>query len=409
LSGYLSEGITLKKITINRTSWVFTTYFAEGLPYSLIAALPSIMFRDTGADLSTIGFLSLLNIPWVVKFLWAPFVDSHSSLKKWIYSTELAITSAMVMVTFSLFFDNRSPVLLFLALGSIFSATHDIAVDGFYMDALDAETQKKQIGFRVLAYRIALAAGSGVIVTIGTVFSWQCAYATASIFMLALYLFHRFFLPDPIRESRSATSPVIPFKDAFTVYLKKNNLVYVLVFIVFMRAGEYLLGLMKGPLLVDMGIKVHIGWMSAGVSIPASILGAMAGGFVISKYTMEKSGIPVIIFQNVTNLLYAWLAFRYIGAQSQEFSIISTCFVIGVESFSSGMGTALLMIVLIKLCDIKYQASHYAIGSGIMALSGTVFNSFGGIVAENIGYSWFFIVSFFIAMPTIFVFKKTIE
>lgn len=399
----------MRKITINRTSWVFTTYFAQGLPYSLIAILPSIMFRDTGADLSTIGFLSLLNIPWVIKFLWAPYVDSHSTLRKWIYSTELAIAVSTLMVMLSVFFDNRNPILLFLALGAIFSATHDIAVDGFYMDALEPETQKKQIGFRVLAYRIALAAGSGIIVTIGTVYTWTSAYATASFLMLSLYLFHRVFLPDPVREKKSATSPVVPFKDAFVIYLKKKNLIHVLIFIIFMRAGEYLLGLMKGPMLVDMGIKVHIGWLSAGVSIPASILGAMAGGFVISKYTMEKSGVPVIIFQNLTNLLYAWLAFRYVGAASQDLVLFSTAAVIGIESFSSGMGTALLMIVLIRLCDREFQASHYAIGSGIMALSGVVFNTFGGTVAQNIGYTWFYIISFAIAMPAAFVLKKTIE
>lgn len=399
----------MRKLSVNRAVWVFTTYFAEGLPYSLVAILPSIMFRDTGADLATIGFLSLLNIPWVIKFLWAPYVDSHSTLRKWICSTELAITAAMAMVTLSVLADNRSPVLLFLALGALFSATHDIAVDGFYMDALDAESQKKQIGFRVLAYRLALAAGSGIIVTIGTVYSWRCAYATATFFMLAIYIFHRFALPHPVREKKEAGSPVIPFRDAFVAYLKKRNLVHVLIFVIFMRAGEYLLGLMKGPMLVDMGIKVHIGWLSAGVSIPASILGAMAGGFVISKYTIERSGVPVIIFQNLTNLLYAWLAFNYAAGGPAHIVLPATAAVIGVESFSSGMGTALLMIVLMKLCDKEFKSSHYAIGSGLMALSGAIFNTFGGVVAQNIGYTWFYVISFAIAMPAAFVFRKTID
>ena len=77
-----------------------------------------------------------------------------------------------------------------------------------------------------------------------------------------------------------------------------------------------------------------------------------------------------------------------------------------IESFSSGMGTALLMIVLIRLCDKEFKAAHYAIGSGFMALSGTVLNSVGGVVAEHTGYGWFFVVSFIVAFPAIPAFYK---
>ncbi|HSW59817.1 MAG TPA: MFS transporter, partial [bacterium] len=177
----------IKKDVVFRKSWVFTTYFAQGLPYSLIAVIPSIMFRDLGANLSTIGFLSLLNIPWVIKFLWAPFVDSNSTLKKWIYSTELGITAVISLIALSLFSDGLVPVVLFLFLGAVISATHDIAVDGFYMVSMDEPSQKKEIGFRVLAYRLALAFGSGFIISIGTVFSWRCAFGTAAFFMLVIY------------------------------------------------------------------------------------------------------------------------------------------------------------------------------------------------------------------------------
>jgi len=391
--------------------WVFSTYFAEGLPYSLIAAIPAIMFRDMRVDLSIIGFMSLLSIPWVIKFLWAPFIDSYFSLRKWLIYTELALTFVFALLALSLFQSSLAPMIFLLGIGALFSATHDISIDGFYMDALDESSQKSAIGFRVLSYRIALAFGSGIIVSLGTMFSWRCAYAAAAFMMLFLFIIHRFFLPEsPVRVEKQKGFDSL--KKAFHSYFKKEGIAIILIFIVFLRAGEYMLGLMRGPFMVDLGIKVHIGWISAAVAIPFSILGAISGGAVISKFTIKRTGIPIILFQNFTNLLYAALAIFYSGTVAKNIlnpdslypgniSVILVAVVNAIESFSSGMGTALLMIVLIKMCDREFKAAHYAIGSGFMALSGAILNSVGGVAAQSMGYGWFFIISFLVALPAI--------
>ncbi|HQB11204.1 MAG TPA: MFS transporter [bacterium] len=396
-----------KREIVLRKAFVFSTYFAQGLPYSLIAVIPTVMFRDLGADLSTIGFLSLLNIPWVIKFLWAPFVDSNSTFRKWIYSTELLLTLAVSMIALSLFSEGLAIVTVLLLLGAVMSATHDIAVDGYYMTSLDEISQKKEIGFRVLAYRLALAFGSGVIISIGTIFSWRCAFGTAAFFMLNIYFFHKFFLPEPLSAKPSTPNNLKNFKTAFSTYFKRDNIVHIVMFIVFLRAGEYLLGLMRGPFMVDLGIKVHIGWISGGVAIPATIIGAISGGYIISKKGIDLTAVPIILFQNLTNLLYAALAFHFADKIiTDNFGIAAVALVNAIESFSSRMGTALLMIFLINLCAKEFKAAHYAIGSGLMALSGALLNSFGGIVAESTGYGWFFVISFLAAMPALLFFRK---
>ncbi|MCK5809192.1 MFS transporter [bacterium] len=390
----------MKRLQV-KSWWVFSTYFAEGFPYAIIASIPAIMFRDMSVDLSVIGFTSLLSLPWVLKFLWAPFVDAYFTLRKWLIAMELFLTILFVGLSLSLFHSSIAPLILLLGIGSFFAATHDISIDGFYMDALDESSQKSVIGFRVLSYRIALAVGTGVIVTIGTTLSWKIAYGTAAFIMFLLFLFHLFFLPQSVEHGREKRAGVESLKKAFISYFKQDDIVTVLLFVVFLRAGEYMLGLMKGPFFVDLGIKVHIGWISAMVAIPFSIVGAILGGAIIAKWGIKRTGIPIILFQNFTNLLYAALAFFSI-----DNIIVATAVVTAVESFSSGMGTALLMIVLIRLCDKEFKAAHYAIGSGFMALSGTLLNSFGGVLAESTGYGWFFVVSFVVALPAIPAFYR---
>lgn len=390
---------------------VFSTYFAQGLPYTLIATISSVLFRDMGMGLSGIGLLSLLSFPWVIKFFWSPFVDTVKTKRWWLLIMEFLLLIVFGGVVISLSWPTLFvPIIILFGFGAIVSATHDIAVDGFYMTALDEAEQKKYIGFRVLAYRLAMMFGTGVIVSIGTMYSWRCGYGVALLIFLLLYLLHKKMLPHVVSAQKNKDQR--KFKDAFITFFKREHIVSALMFILFLRAGEYMLGLMRGPFMVDLGIKEHIGWITAGTGIPASIAGAFAGGYLISRFSWKKVAIPIILFQNGTNVLYAAAAFFYKsvvlvnvsnpGSMKPGISAISIVALIStIEHFSAGFGTALLMTFLMKLCHKAFESSHYAIGSGFMALSGMLFNSGGGFVAEYTGYGWFFIISFAMAMPAL--------
>ncbi len=68
-----------KKIRADNPSiWAFTTYFAEGFPYSIIRTVSSLFFRDMKMSLEGIGLTSLFGLPWVLKFLWAPLASGGS-------------------------------------------------------------------------------------------------------------------------------------------------------------------------------------------------------------------------------------------------------------------------------------------------------------------------------------------
>ena len=62
----------------------------------------------------------------------------------------------------------------------------------------------------------------------------------------------------------------------------------ILAFIVLIRTGEHMLSSMIAPVMVDLGIKQHSGLISGGIGLPFSIIGAMLGGWLISKYSFKK-------------------------------------------------------------------------------------------------------------------------
>ncbi|NLE01550.1 MAG: AmpG family muropeptide MFS transporter [Fibrobacter sp.] len=343
-----------------------------------------------------------------------------------------------------------SAIGLLFFIGAILSATHDTAIDGFYLVALNKGEQARFVGYRVMAYRIAMMAGTGGIVTIGTKFGWYYAFMTAGILLGGLFFFHILFLPkvevaiNPLRllvknllkfrllagtalfaivivglrffinstyyadvTTKYMVFKELGFSDWISIFLFfgivmlslfknriKNNIkqrsdsVFVkaflsfidrdhggilLSFIILLRAGEFLLSTMSSAFMVDLGIKLHIGWITAGIGLPASIAGALLGGWLISKFTLKKMMLPFILAQNLTNLLYMVIALIFSPLIIQNagnsnpipiglVNLISVAAVHGFDQFSGGLGTSVLMTFLMRTCFVNSKQRIMLLG-----------------------------------------------
>ena len=456
--------------------WAFTTYFAEGFPYTIIRMISSVFFRDRSVSLEGIGLTSLFGIPWVLKFLWGPLVDEYSTKRGWMLSTQFFLfLMAVAAGLLSPVPDGVRIIGILFFVGAFVAATHDIAIDGYYMEALDEKGQAKFVGYRVMAYRIAMMTGTGVVVTIGATAGWVVGFISAGAVLFLLFTYHALFLPrveiqkkaslqllkglftlkflglglcafsavllvrrfvpsfldyiTPARVGMGLLACLIllallkePVKSAFlknrdsfysrafVSYMDREKMGITLAFIIFMRTGESMLTSMVSPFMVDLGIKVHYGWISGGVGLPFSIIGAMAGGWMISRYTLKKTIWPFLLAQNFTNLLYMGLAFflnPYVLLNTGAETVMSIGYanlvlvasVHGFDQFAGGLGTAVLITFLMRTCLSEYKAAHFAIGTGLMNLSGVFAGVLGGFLAGWLGYGVFFGFSFLATIP----------
>ncbi|MBN2034278.1 MAG: MFS transporter [Deltaproteobacteria bacterium] len=456
--------------------WAFTTYFAEGFPYTIIRMISPVFFRDRSVSLEAIGLTSLFGIPWVIKFLWGPLVDEYSTKRNWMLSTQFfLLVMAMAAAFLSWGSEGVRIVAALFFVGSFIAATHDMAIDGYYMEALDEEGQARFVGYRVMAYRIAMMTGTGVIVTIGAIAGWPVGFFSAGAILALLFTYHALFLPRVERQKKPffhflrsllslkilapifcllpavfllrAFEPdflgqVTPagvglsllvalvllallkdrikatflkkkdsfYAKAFLTYMDRKKIGITLAFIIFMRTGESMLTSMVSPFMVDLGIKAHYGWISGGVGLPFSIFGAVVGGWMISRYTLRKTIWPFLLAQNSTNLLYMALAFflsPYVtlntGAETVtavgSVNLLIVASVHGFDQFAGGLGTAVLVTFLMRTCLSEYKAAHFAIGTGLMNLSGVFSGILGGFLAGWLGYGVFFGLSFLASLP----------
>lgn len=194
--------------SISPWAWVPTLYFAEGLPYVAAMILSLVMYKRMGISNTDIAlYTSWLNLPWVIKPLWSPFVDLLKTKRWWIVSMQLLLGAGLAGIAFTIptdrFFQLTLAVFWLIAFSS---ATHDIAADGFYMLGLTSHQQALFVGIRSTFYRFATIAGQGLLImlagflekTSGRIdYAWSITFFILSGMILALWLYHSFLLPRP--------------------------------------------------------------------------------------------------------------------------------------------------------------------------------------------------------------------
>ncbi len=406
-----------------RSPWLYvpTAYFSEGLPYVIVNTVSTVMYKNLGVPNTLIGLTSLLYLPWVLKPLWGPTVDLLGTKRRWILWTQvtMAIMFALVGTVLHLpaFFT------LSLALFTIVaftSATHDIAVDGFYLLALPPEKQAFFVGIRATAYRVAIIFGTGVLVVIAGKLeqrtaelhlSWTLVLAGSGILMACLFLYHSFVLPRPATDHKATRDTRLPFLTIFKTYFQQEHIIPILTYIVLYRLGEAMLLRMVSPFLLDGreagGLALTtatLGYVYGTAGVLSLVVGGILGGWLISKFGLRKCMWPMALAINVPDLNYVYMA-------ASEPSLPMIYLLVALEQFGYGLGFSAFMVFMMYTAKGEYKTSHFAISTGFMALGMMLPGMVSGYLQDALGYYNFFIAVCLFTIPgmlTIFFLPKEV-
>ena len=411
--------------TRQRRWWVHTTYFAEGMPYMVVRILSTVYFTDIGAKLRYIGYLNFLAIPWNLKFLWAPLLDLFGTKRRWQVLMQIGVGALMLVVAAANLAAGGTPepggVLLFVALVFVLmaftAATNDVAIDAYYMEGLtDRGEQAAYAGHRVLAYRLAMVfvrtglVGLAAFMAARAVggdryFPWFVTFAVGGLAFLALAGFHAAKLPR--FEVERAAAPGAPratvwrgFREAFASYLKMERVGLVLLFVALYKIGDEILFSMVTPFLMrGLGVtKGQYAWLAGIVGAVGTIIGTMVGGWWIKAVGLRRAIWPMTLLMNLNIWVYIWLAWASPDPATTG-GIATIALVHGYEQVAGGLGSAALLVYLLRTCKKEHKAAHYAIGSAIMTLFATAFGGLGGAMVERIGWTNYFLVAFAATLP----------
>jgi PAT family beta-lactamase induction signal transducer AmpG len=416
------DPVAIAQKTTSIWTWIPSLYFTMGIPYIVVMSVSVAMYANLGLSNTQIAlYTSYLNIPWVIKPLWSPIVVALKTKRWWIFITQLVMGAAFAAVAY--FIQSDSFIALTLAglsLVAFSSATHDIAADGIYMDALTEEKQSFYVGIRSSFYRVAMIAGQGGLVWLsgylyhhngGNYFkAWTTVFSGASVYLILAGIYHIWSLPK-IEQSNSDVSLKSVFNDfykTFVTFFKIENIgIHISVLLLF-RLGEAQLVKIAQPFLFDdiangglalTNEKVGIFYGTIGVIMLT--VGGILGGVIVSRDGLKKWFFPMILAINIPNSMYFLLA--YFTPQS-NFLIGGA---IALEQFGYGFGFTAYMMYMIYIArnSGKYKTAHFAFTTGFMALGMTIPGMVSGWLQEIMGYSNFFLWVLLCMLPMVILYK----
>lgn len=426
-------------------AWTSSTYFAEGLPWSILHQVAAEFFTAIGVSPAGVGRTSLLHGPMMFKMVWSPFVEMWGSLRRWMVGTQivmgvlvglLGVAAQSLSIGFVRAQEQPGTIQpttawvwgLLLAIG-ILSAFHDIACDGFYMEGLDVEKQARFSGLRVAAYRAAMLVGSAGLVVLGGRYSWLSAFVTGGAILLALGLFHQVFLPHPrvgkssgAERSETGSSLVggraMSFSAPYRSFFSQDSVILVVAFLVLYKMADVLMFSMSSVFLGrELGIGTDLRGVIRSFSVISSIFGAVVGGAWIARRGLDKTLFWITILMVATEPLYALLAtfsdelsiFRGLTPASLSdldpardgLTLSLVTLVIVVEQIFGGFATAAQVIFIMRRCHIEHRTAHFAFSTAIISLTHMGLGVGSGVVYEAVGpESYFWIVSA-LALPAV--------
>ncbi|MCV9937818.1 MFS transporter [Boseaceae bacterium BT-24-1] len=358
-------------------------YLAQAIPsYLFVAALPPIM-REAGVSRTAIGYMSILLLPLVIKFVWAPWIDrirpfARAHRAGWVFITQ----TGTILCMLALIAVGPLDVGKIIAIGfvaSLLISTQDIATDGYaakYLPEAD-----RAIGNAIQGGSIAF----GVVIggTLGLVLhhyiGWTGMLVTiAAISLLSLVAAAMMREGDPT-PSEAGKRPSI------RAFLRRPEARQILWIALIYRASEGLVKAMEGSYLVDAGVPLNqIGYLS-GISATTAGL----AGSAIAAWLVKRQGVAFVLalLGAARTLCFLLFACHALGAVVGAWPLFGAA---GFQTLIRYMEIVALYSLFMAVTTSDQPGTDFTILACAQLLVYLAGSMLAGKLADTLGYSALF-------------------
>ncbi len=407
--------------------------FSAGLPFLLVFSTLSAWLAQAGISRGTIGLLSWVGITYSIKIFWAPVVDRielpllHRLLgrrRSWMLLAQLGMGLGLCGIALQDPAANLSALVWCALLVAFSSATQDIAIDAYRIEAAELERQGAMAAAYQLGYRLGLIVAGALCLILAELFGWSAAYAVMAA-LVAIGLITTLCIAEPASsvdrsrpqaEARAVAwleshahwprklrgvgawiigAVVCPFLDFFS----RNGLrlgLGILCFVGLFRLTDITMGSMANPFYLDMNYSLmQIGGIAKFYGVLMTILGTIIGGVMVFRIGAVRSlmvgGVMVIL----SNLGFALLALQ------DAPGLTGLALVISGDNLASGFAGCAFIAYLSGLTNSAYTATQYALFSSLFTLPGKIIGGASGYVSEALGWPGFFVYTSLLGIPAL--------
>ena len=356
-------------------------YFAQGLPFGFFTIVVPAMLRQNGQSLKTISAAGiLLTLPWLLKFLWAPFVDHRGTRRGWLLTLQLSgVAVAAVISQLQL---EGNYVLLFAAafVFNMIAATQDIATDGLAVRMLDARELGIANGIQVGAYRVGMMFGGGLLLKILTLTDWSFAFVGMTA-LLAFTIVPVLLLREPQDDARAVRQSTVQLSFGWLRRFLTRGILLLAALIFCYRFGDQLLTTLLVPFLTDRGLGLGgISLLKGWIGNAMSIAGAFAGGWLAFSTSRRNAVLISGVGQVASFMLYVIAALGFGGIGLLWVATIA-------EGVLGTMATVALFALMMDASDPEHAGTDYTLLACVVIVVGMIANLCGGALADAFGYA----------------------
>ncbi len=443
--------------------------FASGLPFLLVFSTLSAWLTQAGVSRTAIGFFSWLGITYSIKVVWAPVIDrvplpvltrTLGRRRAWMLVAQLGLMTGLAAMAATDPAMDLTWLAWFGLLVAFSSATQDVAIDAWRIEAIEPSIQGAMAAAYQAGYRIALlTAGAGALfIASGT--SWPIAYAVMAM-LVGVGMVTVLIVAEPEASNRPMarahepwvdthldqiglshgvartaygwvlTALIAPLSDFFKRY--GRSALVILAFIAVFRICDITLGVMANPFYLDMHYSLdQIASVSKIFGMLMTLGGAAVGGILVVRYGIMRPLWAAALLTTGANLVFAWLATQgqtsvppdFVAANAQTLTdqapltrllatapapllipddpgMILLALTISAENLAGGLAGTVFIAYLSSLTNTAYTATQYALFSSLMTLPGKLLGGFSGWMVDHYGYGWFFLATAAAGLPAI--------
>ncbi|AWM89245.1 AmpG family muropeptide MFS transporter [Microvirga sp. 17 mud 1-3] len=380
--------------------------FSSGLPFLLVFSTLSAWLREAGISRTEIGMLSWVALAYSLKFLWAPIVDRYDvpilarllgRRRSWMALAQIVTAAGLAGIAFG---DPQTHLPLTIAsalLVAFASATQDVVIDGWRIDAATTERQGMMAASLQLGYRLALiCAGAGALY-IAEFVNWRSAYlamaALMGVGLAATLMAPRLDAAAPRERLPFAAAVLEPLTELFR--RKGPILIPILALVACFRLPDFVAGVMANPLYIDLGFsKADIANVSKLYGVWVGIAGAFAGGIAVTRLGLWWTLLIGAVIAAASNLMFSWLA---VEGGRLDLLVLT----ISADNFAGGFAGSALVAYMSSLTAPGFAATQYALLSSLYALPGKLIGGGSGAVVDAYGYPILFSATAAIGIPLV--------
>lgn len=407
----------------------FFVGFSCGVPFLLRLSVLDLWLKDVGVSNAAIGLFTLLHWPFLLKFLWAPFIEKtdfpllskfFGRRRGWAIASQIFLFLGLCGMATSSPQDHVFQLMFFTSLVAFADGCQDISLYAYQIDCAKKKTYGAIAGVFIFGYKIGMFFSKSITLYLAHYFGWNAAYGAMafSVFLCTIFVL---CIKEPklahtkeiekiqklvknfeeecveknslthLIKSRIYECLICPFK----IFMQQKNWRLILFVILSYRVGDRIAQKMAKLFYVDLGFSMlDIANVVQVFGTTSTILGGVIGG-----YFTKQLGINRAMFY--TGSVHAISCFAYVALSYIGHNISALYATVFIENITSGATATVFVAFLYSLCNKTYAATQYSLFWACYEFIGMIFRTLSGTMADALGWQNFFIMIPFIFIPAL--------